>query len=61
VLQEDRVKELTEFELVLWENKAEEYLAHNHDSAERPIFIALLDAIFTIRTRENEVESLRKK
>jgi DNA polymerase IIIc chi subunit len=61
VQQEDRVKELTEFEQDLWEDKAEKFLAHNPDSVERPCLIALLDAIFTIRARDAEIESLKNK
>jgi hypothetical protein len=59
--QEDLLKELNEFEQDLWETKAQEYLTRNPDSAVRPLVVALLDAIITIRAQENELESLRKQ
>jgi hypothetical protein len=55
------VKELTAFELDVWDNKTEQFLVHNPDSVAKPFCVALLDAIFTIRMRDEEIESLKNK
>jgi hypothetical protein len=43
-----------------WEKQASESLTHDPQGLCRPFCIALREAIFTLRQRENEIEALKR-
>jgi hypothetical protein len=44
-----------------WENEAKNRLTHDSEGVQRPICIALRDAIFTLRMRDKEIAELKSQ
>jgi hypothetical protein len=55
------MKELPKKEYEYWENQATENLTNDPQGLCRPCWLALRDAIFTIRERDREIEILKQK
>jgi hypothetical protein len=53
------VEELTKEQQQLWEHKAIEFVTHNPESAQKPLVLALIGAIVTIRMRDAAIKSLK--
>jgi hypothetical protein len=55
------MKDLPKDRYDYWEKQADEYLTHDPQGLCRPCWLALRDAIFTIRERDREIETLKKR
>jgi hypothetical protein len=53
------VDELTSKQQQYWQEKAIEFVTHNPDSGQKPLCLALISAIITIRMRDAEITSLK--
>jgi hypothetical protein len=55
------MKELPKTQYDHWENQAGQYLSQDPQGLCRPFCLALRDAIFTLRERDDEIEKLKSK
>jgi hypothetical protein len=61
LILENPMKDLPKDRYDYWEKQADEYLTHDPQGLCRPCWLALRDAIFTIRERDREIETLKKR